>query len=451
MFRLRGLKFVVAACLPVAVLCAQPSINEEKPARNVIDRSDVQAVIAMARSVPAEFGADAMITLVEHGLIADRRAAQSLLEEAFTLAGNAQEKIALKRGSGDSPITGALHGAFRNGIDQASLRARAVEAMLRYDSRTARELFQKIELPAPHPGGCDQQTIPDFSLYYVTMFEVARQIPDRAQLEAFFAAHMAKFQSAAQITPFARVFMQLPNVEHMPFVMDAFASRLPDLMLDTRVFSSTYEDAIEAISQLIPDLTPASREKLIQQSRAWVIRNVNFGVCAETQHYAVAFDGKGRKAIPQVEPQERFNQEVAWRGRAGSARIEAGDLSRGERGLEAPSIANSPEYNNHFSFHLLLARDGDGGLDLSRWRGEMTSYIDRLTAWSSALSSSAANFYLEKADLLTHVLFIERHAPVSNSGPVKVNWYGAKKPEGPRVEIPGRDRVIGALVGLFRQ
>ena len=39
----------------------------------------------------------------------------------------------------------------------------------------------------------------------------------------------------------------------------------------------------------------------------------------------------------------------------------AGDLSRGARGPEALSIANSPEYNNHFSFHLMLARDGDGG------------------------------------------------------------------------------------------
>src|SRR5580704_16557856 len=293
MFWLRCVRLLVAVCLPLAVLCAQPSLDEEKTPRTIIDRSDVQSVIAMARSVPAEFGADAMITLVEHGLIPDRRAAQSLLEEAFTLAGNAQEKIALKRGSGDSPITGALHGAFRNGIDQASLRARAIEAMLRYDSRTARELFQKIELPAPPAGSCEQQTIPDFSLYYVAMFEVAKQIPDRAQQDAFFAAHMAKFQSTAQITPFARVFMQLPNVERSAAVMDAFASRLPDLVLDARVFSSTNEDAIEAISQLLPDLTPASKEKLIQQSRAWVIRNVNFGVCAETQHYAVAFDGKG--------------------------------------------------------------------------------------------------------------------------------------------------------------
>jgi hypothetical protein len=46
-------------------------------------------------------------------------------------------------------------------------------------------------------------------------------------------------------------------------------------------------------------------------------------------------------------------------------------------------------------------------------------------------------------------VFIERHAPVSANGPAKVNWYGAKKPEGPRVDIPGRDRVVSALVGLF--
>ncbi len=443
MFRLKGRILSIAAVVPLA-LSAQPFEDKStEPARG-FDRGDVQAVLSLARSVPAEFGADAMITLVEHGLIPDRRAARGILDEAFTLSGNAQEKIALKRGSGDSPVAAALHGAFHNGIDAASLRARVVEAMLRYDAHAARELFEKIDLPIPPAGSCEQQTIPDFTLYYVTMFEVAKTIGDRAQLEAFFMAHMARFQSSAQITPFARVFMQVPNVERMNAVMDAFADKLPNLALDRRVFSSTYDDAIEAVSQLLGDVSPAVRERLIQQSRAWVVRNANFGVCREAQHYAVAFDGAGRKAIPNIEPAERFNQDVAWRSKS-PARIETAEIANHEKGVEAPSISNSSEYNSHFSFHLLLSRDGDGGLDLSRWRGEMTNYIDRLTSWTS----STANFYLEKADLLTHVLFIERHAPVSQSGPVKVNWYGAKKPEGPRVEIPGRDRVIGALVGLF--
>ena len=174
-----------------------------------------------------------------------------------------------------------------------------------------------------------------------------------------------------------------------------------------------------------------------------MIRNANFGVCKEAQHYAVAFDGVGRKAIPVVAPQDLFNQEIAWRGKS-SSRIEAAEIATPQAG-EAVTIANSTEYRNHFSFHLLLSRDGDGGLDLSLWRSEMSSYIDRLAAWTSDTTDS----YLEKADLLTHVLFIERHAPVSSSGPVRVNWYGEKKPMGPRVEIPGRDRAIGALVEMF--
>src|SRR5579871_5151826 len=98
MFRLKGRILSIAAVVPLA-LSAQPFEDKStEPARG-FDRGDVQAVLSLARSVPAEFGADAMITLVEHGLIPDRRAARGILDEAFTLSGNAQEKIALKRGS----------------------------------------------------------------------------------------------------------------------------------------------------------------------------------------------------------------------------------------------------------------------------------------------------------------------------------------------------------------
>jgi hypothetical protein len=513
----------------------------------------VQTVIGLAHAagVAPEFAADVLITLVESGLIPDRRTQRNLLEEAFTLAGNAQEKIALKRGGGDSPVTSALHGAFRNGIDQASLRSRVVHAMLRIDAGIARDLFQRIDLPiqatsASNParqrGDCENQTVPDLTLYYVTMWEVARSIPDRTELEAFFAAHMPRFVSTAQITPLARVFMQIPGIDRMPSVIDAFASRLPDLTDDRRVFSSYFDESIEAIGQLVTSAAPSARERLIQQSRAWVVRGVNHGICAEPLKYSVAFDGVGRKLIPFVDPADRFNQEVAWRSRAPDARINQSAITKLDPASAA--VSNSSRYLEHFQTHLLLSRDDEGALDPARWRTEVERFITRLSEWgwpdaqivsrivsyrdiddiddtntarpeprpneprpegavktdsatvkthSAAFSSSdpqqegavttflgesdrhvveqapaasqaasastppagatqtnPADFYLEKSDLLTHILFIERHAPAERtSGPVKINWYGAPKPEGPRLEIPGRDRVMTALVDLF--
>jgi hypothetical protein len=541
---------LIPVCPVLATLDAQPLLD--KPANTSPgipgvrpERSDVQTVIGMARAagVPPEFAADVLITLVESGLIPDHRTQRNLLEEAFLIAGNAQEKIALKRGGGDSPVTGALHGAFRNGIDQASLRSRVVHSMLRIDAALAHDLFQRIDLPIPSASGCEQQTVPDLTQYYVTMWEVARSIPDRAQperaprdrtqVETFFAAHMPRFVSAAQITPLARVFMQIPGIERMPAVIDAFASRLPDLTDDTRVFSSYFDESIEAIGQLISSAAPSTRERLIQQSRAWVIRAVNHGVCSEPPKYSVSFDGVGRRLIPFVSPADRFNQEVAWRSRTPDARINEPAIAK-QDAAPAP-VSNSSQYIDYFRTHLLLSRDDQGALDPTRWRNEVQNYITRLSEWgwpdaqivsrivsyrdidddneprpvlneprpegavkgdSAPIASSEplaerpvdvvgqaihvddarpgfpaaafqapsvaqsvttapqqttpADFYLEKSDLLTHVLFIERHGPAQpTSGPVKINWYGAPKPEGPRLEIPGRDRVMTALVDLF--
>ncbi len=559
------LSCLALSCPVLATLHAQPSLDKAaNTAASVpdarVERSDVQTVIGLARAagVPPEFAADVLITLVESGLIPNHGTQRNLLEEAFAVAGKAQEKIALKRGGGDSPVTGALHGAFRNGIDQASLRSRVVHSMLRIDAALAHDLFQRIDLPIPSSTGCDQQTVPDLTLYYVTMWEVARTIPDHTQLEAFFAAHMPRFVSAAQITPLARVFMQIPGIERMPAVIDAFSSRLPDLTDDSRVFSSYFDESIEAIGQLVTSAAPSSRERLIQQSRAWVMRSVSHGVCSEPPKYSVSFDGVGRRLIPFIDPADRFNQEVAWRSRTPDARIN--DSAIAKQGPTAPAaVSNSSQYIDYFRTHLLLSRDDEGALDPARWRTEVESYITRLSEWgwpdarivsrivsyrdisdanandplnearqdgalytprlegavksdsatfasseprlegavtaligesdpafdrsatvvgqaihvdgvrpglpaaafqaASARTPSAntgtpqntpADFYLEKSDLLTHVLFIERHAPTQRtSGPVKINWYGAPKPEGPRLEIPGRDRVMTALVDLF--
>lgn len=435
-----GVSILVAGA---AAAFAQPS--ETKSAHIGIERSDVQAVIAMARSAPPEFAADALLTLVENGLIPDRRRQRELLQEAFAIAADAQEKIALKRGAGDSPVTSALHGAFRNGIDRVSLRARAVEAMLGLDAAAARDLFGKIDLAIQPSSGCAQQTVPDLALYYVAMFDLARHMADRAQVEAFLLAQMPRFVSTAQITPFARVFLQVRGIERMPAVLDAYAARLPELEPDVRVFSSDFGAAIEAVGQLLGDAANSNREPLIRQARAWVLANVERGVCAATPEYTVAFNGVDRTPIPYVDPIEKFNQELGWRGH--NARIDPATVAEADRGT-ALTIPFSSEYFENFQTHLLLARDGSNALALPDWRDQLESYITRVSDWKCA-SANEPRFYLEKSDLLEQILFIDRHAPPPPNAPIRINWAGNRRPEGPRLEIPGRDRVMAALMNLF--
>ncbi len=453
----------------------------------------------MARTAPPEFGADALITLVESGVIADHRAQRDLLDEAFAMAGNAQEKIALKRGSGDSPITSALHGAFRNGVDQASLRSRAAMALLKIDRVAARDMFERIELPIdanPTASACEQQVVPDLTLYYVAMWEVARNLPERGHIEGFLRSHLTRLRSTAQITPLARVFMQVPDLERMPALIDAFSLRLPDLDPDPRVFSTYFEQSIEAIGQLVSSIAPGSRERLIQESRAWAIRNTDAGLCAEPVRYSVSFDGEGRRPIENTPPEGIFNQFVARQSRAAGAEILASDLNAHEPGPPAILRPNSSDYTEHFRTHLLLSRDDDTALDLARWRGEMENYIARLTAWTlppppavpnvavpnaavpnpavpnvaapnaavpnAAVPNAAApnaafpnadadrlSFYLEKSDLLSQFLLIEKRAPAPPGGRVMITAMGTRRQTGPRVEIPGRDRVMTALVEWF--
>src|ERR1019366_7638529 len=106
--------------------------------------NEVASVVDMARHVPGEFGADALIRLASIDKL-DKASRVDLLEEAFRRAGDAQQpfkqqpSIVLPEGPG-----GFLQRAFQQGLDGLSLRLRAVAAMLPLDPSKARSLFLEI-------------------------------------------------------------------------------------------------------------------------------------------------------------------------------------------------------------------------------------------------------------------------------------------------------------------
>src|SRR5207245_10342454 len=96
-------------------------------------------LVDRARSVPPEFGADALLRLAESDAVADPDAKRELIEEAFRKAGTAQEPMkrrSLKPGAGDTRVSFQAR-AYAQDLDALSLQSRAVSAMLHVDKSKA--------------------------------------------------------------------------------------------------------------------------------------------------------------------------------------------------------------------------------------------------------------------------------------------------------------------------
>src|ERR1035438_9548396 len=89
--------------------------------------TSLKALLALARSAPAEFSADAMIEIARSSLVSSSREKLALLEEASRPAAGAQEKVGLQWAYGGGPYS-ETHTAFIRGMDAVSLQARVVRA-----------------------------------------------------------------------------------------------------------------------------------------------------------------------------------------------------------------------------------------------------------------------------------------------------------------------------------
>ena len=92
----------------VIVLHGRNSADPHLPRKT---SSAVESLLSLAKSVPPEFRADVLIDLVEYRIVVDNLSTRSLLDEAFTVAADAQEPVALKRVDSAGPLSGALTSA----------------------------------------------------------------------------------------------------------------------------------------------------------------------------------------------------------------------------------------------------------------------------------------------------------------------------------------------------
>src|SRR6266852_4268064 len=126
---------------------------------------DVEHVLGLARAAQPEFAADALLRLVEGGHIPDAKMRREIVEDAFTLAANASQKLRkapITRSSAPGSVAYRLAVVNERGwsLDTMSLQVRAIRLL------RDQELFRRAQGWQVPPVSCDEPYVWDVSAFY---------------------------------------------------------------------------------------------------------------------------------------------------------------------------------------------------------------------------------------------------------------------------------------------
>ncbi len=117
----------VLAVLLTAGSMAQPQPSAPRPKQRP---EAIQAIVDAASGAPAELGSHLLLRLVEAGLVKDPEWRAELLDRAFRMAAGAKHPLRIAGAMHTDSDIGVLYAALEPGLDQLSLRCRAVGQML---------------------------------------------------------------------------------------------------------------------------------------------------------------------------------------------------------------------------------------------------------------------------------------------------------------------------------
>lgn len=320
-----------------------------------------QSVVDLSHAAPPEFGADALLRLVESGKIADLDNRRDLVEQAFSLAASATYPLRKRHLPGTTldSRAGSLSQAYGMKLDALSLQSRAVLDMVPIDPAEARKLILEIPPPVFEPLSCDDALFYDVSDFYLALTAVVNSsfsAQERAKEEHvnFLLGYVGQVTSPAQLIPLARTIQGAGVTNEQREVLWArFNALLPNIQSDDRSFSAVLAE-------------PAA--------------GMDFILAAVRQHSA------GCKSDA---PAAQANGAIqANKAAASTPKVEAYWQS-----AEAQRMMDDGK----------KLRFGDGGRVLTEaerstpeWQQRLTDYLSALAAWSPDSEKSEADYYNEK-------------------------------------------------------
>ncbi|HWQ54688.1 MAG TPA: hypothetical protein VN442_13470 [Bryobacteraceae bacterium] len=392
------------------------------------DGVDLDGLIDRARSVPAEFAADALIRLAQSDRVAKAKKPE-LLEEAFRRATGAQQP--LKKRAIPAVRTGAaafLNRAFAQDLDANSLQCRAVRGMLELNPRKAREMFTDIPRPAPAKLTCDDALVPDVSIYYETLAEVAKSGFSAAEIEddepfKLLASYVAALSSPTQVGPIARLLASSPlKRPQLDALAMSFGGSLKNLSGDDRSFSqaiSRQGGAGQGIASLAARCTEMeiSSLPLLEAYRAFLVRHFTANRCTDGgERGGIAFGVVAKDDTVEQDPARFFNESLRVDPikPLGADEVQPAKLE-GAAGQQ--NSCDSQDCRRLVGLYRELIFDSRGlpyGPDkkaTSEWQAKAKEYLGALAAWKEETGASTADLFQQKCALYSEFANVVPNGP----------------------------------------
>lgn len=395
-----------------------------------------------ARSLPAEFAADALLRIADAPQVTDAAWKGALIEDAFRRAGAAQEPYA--RRAWLEARAGKWGRAFAQGLDACTLECRAVHAMLALDRKKARELFAEIP-PLKLPRlSCDDPLVYDVSIYYATLGEVVEQafspkeIAEEEPLH-WVTRYTAAITSPVETGPAAHILAGAPlKPAQLAAAVSSWAGALASVADDDRSFSASISGQTE-LAGLVQACTrhEISPMPLLDAWRAYLVRHLSGARCADTvseQPRGTSFGMTARLTQEQtysgpLGPAQFFNDHL----RTGELHAIAGDEAKpakveGQaRAMAGCESTECSQLGKQFAA-LLLNPAGVSYTEEQRaggeWGAKLREYLAALAAWKGA--GDPAECFRAKSHFYVDLFSV---TPVG----------------------PNRDAVLGALLAWLQQ
>ena len=386
----------------------------------------VKQIVDLAYGVPPEFGADALLQLLESGAVAAPQKKLDLLEEAVRMAGESRFQHKLQYYSGPTDTReGWLAQAYDLNLDAESLKCRSVRLMVPLRPLAARLLLQTM-MPAVKHHDCRSTLIRDPRIFYRTLSYVATAAFTAQERAAnahidYLIPFFDSASSPVQIVPLAEVLLETAGSsrDQLANLLSHFASALRRTVQDDRGFRNGYglmEAADKIADRALTAQVPS--DEFVRSMRTYIVRNLTGLRCADS-------------VLPIVKIPKRPNQPqgisekfTSWNARFPPyASSEVRPLTAAEQGATAlgaaadnPGFWTSPKAKDLLSSVQQLrfgpkSEAGSRPQSLSvetrkgpEWNAELTAFLTKMDAWKPSDEPTELDHFFQKCSLYTALI-----------------------------------------------
>lgn len=241
-----------------------------------------------AVALPPELAADALIRIASSARVTNSAFKRELLRDAFFKAYAAREPYRRSTSQTISPETrqGVDLLASSMSLNRVSLQVRAAQLMAYVDQRSARELFEWIDLN-PSEGICEDPLVAAVDEYYTALSLLARTTfgSNRGEALRFFELYIWRARLPSEMPAVARAVVRFdPNPGEIPYFETLLSSILQTGSRDPRGFSASALDIVTRTSDFLTFEAKAGLEgiHLMDTMRGYLVDQMKGPRCADS-------------------------------------------------------------------------------------------------------------------------------------------------------------------------